>query len=135
MHLIHHHSLAGEIGSQQMHAPSFAHGIIPRNVFDVQGQHNPASPFSVWLECLGKKLTQAVLKAASDRQHNLSLGSRCFSVAWPVASTATTYSTPLTKLGPIGNRTVAIVSLLTWPIVRLTTDQSAYSISQADPAD
>ena len=64
-----------------MHALSSPMGIVPRNVFGIQDQHNPASPFSVWLECLGKKLTQAVLKAASDRRHNLSFGSRCFSVA------------------------------------------------------
>jgi hypothetical protein len=103
--------------------------------FGIQGQHNPASPISVWLECMGKKLAQGLLKAASDRRHNLSFGSRCFSVAWPVASTATTYSTPADEAWPNRQSYGCFCIPANLANSTINNGQPAYSISQADPAD
>lgn len=119
-----------------MYALSFAHGdFTSQYFFSIQGQHNTASPISVWLECIGKKLAQGLLKAASDRRHNLSFGPRCFSVAWPVASTATTYSTPADEAWPNRQSYSCFCIPANLANSAINNGQPAYSISQADPAD
>jgi hypothetical protein len=68
-------------------------GVVPAMflTLKVNNTQPRSSPFgsSAW-----PKTDSSGAQSLTGSTAYLSLGSRCFSVAWPVASTATTYSTP-----------------------------------------